>query len=95
MLQIPCPFCGVRDDAEFRYRGDARAERPPASAEASRFAAYVYMRENPKGWHLEYWQHAHGCRRVLAVWRHTETHAIAWVGYADAPPPVPPDGGAP
>ncbi len=23
MLRIPCPWCGERDETEFRYRGDA------------------------------------------------------------------------
>ena len=23
MLRISCPWCGVRDEVEFRYRGDA------------------------------------------------------------------------
>jgi len=28
MLRIPCPWCGVRDESEFRYRGDATRSRP-------------------------------------------------------------------
>ncbi len=87
MLRIHCPFCGLRDEVEFRYRGDATARRPAAEANEEAFFAYVYARDNPRGWHLEWWLHTHGCRQVLKVKRHTLTHEIAWVGLpADAPP---------
>lgn len=99
MHRIRCPFCGMRDEAEFRYRGDATVARPePAAgdsddaAETEAFLAYVYARDNPRGWHLEWWHHAGGCRRVVKVQRHTLTHAIAWTGWASEPaPPPPPD----
>jgi len=87
MLRITCPCCGQRDEAEFRYRGDATVARPAPEAGAEAFLDYVYLRDNPRGWHLEWWQHAQGCRQVLKVRRHTATHAIAWVGLPqDAPP---------
>ena len=28
MLRIRCPWCGVRDEIEYRYRGDATRVRP-------------------------------------------------------------------
>lgn len=88
MLRIPCPWCGERDEIEFRYRGDASVTRPAADAELAAFIAYVYQRENPLGWHLEWWLHAGGCHRLLKVLRHTVSHEIRWVGSAqDAPPP--------
>jgi methylglutamate dehydrogenase subunit B len=77
MLQIPCPFCGPRDEAEFHYKGDASVSRPAGDAPQAAFLAFVYERENPKGWHDEYWQHVSGCRSVLRVRRNTLTHAIA------------------
>lgn len=80
MLRIQCPRCGVRDETEFRYRGDARVARPDADAALDAFAAYVYQRENPRGWHLEWWLHVGGCRGLLKVLRHTLTHEIRWVG---------------
>jgi len=82
MLQIACPHCGVRDESEFRYRGDAGAVRPPADAPIDAFVDYVYTRANPEGWHTEWWLHAYGCRRVLKIVRDTATNAIAGV----APP---------
>jgi heterotetrameric sarcosine oxidase delta subunit len=76
MLRIACPFCGVRDEVEFRYRGDATRRRPDAGAGEGAFHAYVYERDNHLGWHEEWWLHVHGCRRLLRVVRHTLTHEI-------------------
>jgi sarcosine oxidase subunit delta len=84
MLRIPCPFCGVRDEVEFRYRGDASVTRPGGEADMVAFAAYVYERDNVRGWTLEWWQHVGGCRRTLKVRRHTMTHTISHVGEPDA-----------
>lgn len=90
MLRIPCPWCGERDETEFRYRGDASRVRPPADAAVEAFVAYVYARDNPLGWHLEWWLHVGGCRRLLKVQRHTLSHEIHWVGAPrDAAPPPP------
>lgn len=82
MLRITCPHCGVRDEVEFRYRGDASVQRPLADADAAAFVAYVYERDNPRGWHHEWWYHAAGCRQYLQLWRHTVTHTIHAVGTA-------------
>ena len=76
MLRIPCPWCGERDEIEFRYRGDASLSRPEADAGLEAFDAYVYRRDNDCGWHVEWWLHTGGCRRLLAVLRHTMTHEI-------------------
>jgi len=89
MLRIHCPWCGVRDEVEFRYRGDAGVARPQADAALAAFATYVYERENPRGWHLEWWLHVGGCRRLLKVLRHTLTHEIRWVGEAHETAAVP------
>jgi len=87
--RIDCPHCGPRDEAEFRYRGDATIVRPAPDAGIESFAAYVYDRANPLGWHVEWWQHVHGCRSVLKLVRHTGTHAIAWVGAPGDSPEIP------
>ena len=76
MLRIPCPYCGERDELEFRYRGDASRSRPAADGGFDTFAAYVYERDNPRGWHLEWWLHVGGCRKLLRVERDTLTHEI-------------------
>jgi heterotetrameric sarcosine oxidase delta subunit len=87
MLRIPCPWCGPRDESEFRYRGDAGRLRPPGDAGLAAFTAYVYERANPLGWHLEWWLHVGGCRRLLKVLRHTMSHEIRWVGAPQDEPP--------
>lgn len=85
MHRIRCPFCGERDEAEFRYRGDATLARPKTEDTAA-FLAYVYERDNPRGRHVEWWQHVHGCRSVVKVVRDTATHDITWTGRpTDAP----------
>jgi sarcosine oxidase subunit delta len=91
MLRIPCPWCGERDETEFRYRGDAGRLRPDAQAPLDDFIAYVYERDNPLGWHLEWWLHSGGCRQLLKVVRHTLTHEIRAVSSAHEQPPLPPD----
>jgi heterotetrameric sarcosine oxidase delta subunit len=76
MLRIRCPFCGERDETEFRFRGDASVVRPPAEADLAAFSTYVYERDNPLGWHSEWWLHVGGCRQLLRLERHTLTHQI-------------------
>jgi methylglutamate dehydrogenase subunit B len=95
MLRIPCPHCGLRDESEFRYRGDAGVVRPEGEAGPEAFSAYVYERANPRGWHAEWLLHAGGCRQVLKVVRHTGTHAIAAVGLPGDDLPLPDEGAAP
>ena len=88
MLRIPCPWCGARDEVEFRYRGDAGKSRPAATDPAAAFAAYVFVRDNPLGWHLEWWLHVGGCRRLFKVERHTLSHEIRWAGPPGEQPPL-------
>ncbi len=77
MLRIRCPYCGERDEIEFRYRGDASAARPASEQDdAAAFSAYVYERDNPRGWHLEWWLHVGGCRKLLKIARHTLSHEL-------------------
>ena len=89
MHRIDCPWCGVRDELEFRYRGDATVRRPQPGAQPFAYYDYVYTRDNPKGWHVEWWHHVSGCRQHIKVVRHTVTHEIAAVGKAGDPLAVP------
>ncbi|MDO6964440.1 sarcosine oxidase subunit delta [Rhizobium alvei] len=73
---ITCPHCGKRPTEEFSIRGDASIRRPDANASEKVWFDYVFIRDNPMGRHLEYWQHASGCRRWLIVERDTVTHAV-------------------
>lgn len=79
---ISCPHCGVRPKEEFTIRGDASLARPAADADADAWYDYVYLRDNPRGRHKEYWHHSSGCRRWLVVERDTVTHAVHTVSDA-------------
>ena len=78
MLLISCPFCGPRDEIEFRSGGQSHIARPGPAAEVSdeAWGAYLFERENPKGDHKERWVHAAGCRQWFNVVRDTVTHEI-------------------
>lgn len=76
MLRIPCPFCGLRDHAEFDYEGDATIFYPALDEGPEAWVEAVFHRENPRGPHREHWRHARGCGAWLVVARDTLTHAI-------------------
>lgn len=76
MLRIHCPVCGPRDHTEFSYEGDATVEYPPLDAPTAAWFEAVFLRENPRGPHLELWHHVQGCRSFLVVERDTLTHEI-------------------
>lgn len=76
MLNIPCPWCGLRPHVEFTYGGDATKQRPADDATTEQWIDYVYLRDNPCGPHLERWHHHAGCRQWFAVNRNTRTHAF-------------------
>lgn len=81
MLRIPCPYCGTRDQDEFRYGGEAPIIRPenPDQASDQQWAEYLFYRENVKGPHLERWLHTFGCRQWFLIERDTLTHEITQV----------------
>jgi methylglutamate dehydrogenase subunit B len=83
-VRIVCPYCGERGNEEFNYLGDASLARPdPTGMDATgAFSDYVYVRDNPRGLHREYWQHVAGCRSWLIVTRDTVSHQIADVAFA-------------
>jgi len=78
MLRIECPWCGARAQTEFAYGGDATVERPrdPDAATLGEWLDYVYLRDNPRGPHWEWWHHLAGCRRWIRVRRDTLTHEV-------------------
>lgn len=83
MLRINCPFCGTRDHPEFHYGGDATLTRPNQdNTDVATWVDYVFMRDNPKGPHREYWQHLQGCRAWMIISRDTLTHEITEVTLA-------------
>lgn len=91
MLSIPCPWCGPRDETEFRYGGESHISYPadPAALSDAEWADYLFMRGNPKGDFDERWCHSTGCRRWFNVRRHTVTQEISAVWPPGQPRPVP------
>ncbi len=81
MHQIHCPWCGVRDETEFRYQGDASIKIPSLEASEAATFDYVYVRDNPRGWHTEWWHHVGGCRSWVKVVRNTATHEVHAAGW--------------
>ncbi len=83
---ISCPHCGM----------PVPRKNSPSGGDASLITAggpmpalttwydYVYLRDNPRGRHKEYWHHSSGCRRWLIVERDTVTHAVHTVSDAGA-----------
>ena len=78
MLLIPCPHCGLREQTEFSYGGDAGVSRPaaPEDADDATWIEYLYLRDNPKGEHTELWQLTFGCRQWVRVRRNVVSHEI-------------------
>jgi heterotetrameric sarcosine oxidase delta subunit len=78
MLRLKCPYCGTRDQAEFRCGGEANRSRPrhPAQCSDREWAEYLFYRENPKGRLHERWVHSYGCRQWFNVIRDTVTHDV-------------------
>ena len=83
MLRINCPHCGERDYTEFRYGGDANKRRPAhGTGDLQAWHDHVFVFDNLKGPHREYWQHLLGCRQWLVVERNTATNAVGAVALA-------------
>jgi sarcosine oxidase subunit delta len=78
MLLLECPWCGPRDEIEFRCGGQSHITRPEPFDQVSdeEWARYLFFRVNPKGLHYERWVHEAGCRRWFNVARDTQTHQI-------------------
>ena len=71
-------------------RRTSSARRSPRMTDDAPWAAYLFMRHNPKGPIRERWRHAHGCGRWFHVLRDTVSDDILAVyRIGDPPPPVP------
>jgi heterotetrameric sarcosine oxidase delta subunit len=81
MLLISCPWCGPREETEFRYGGQAHVAYPerPLELDDATWGEYLFVRDNPKGPFAERWVHTAGCRRWFNVVRDTVTDEISAV----------------
>jgi heterotetrameric sarcosine oxidase delta subunit len=90
MLLVPCPWCGLRDEVEFRYGGQAHVNYPvdPDALSDEEWADFLFMRDNPRGDFRERWFHAAGCRRWFNAIRDTETYGFETTYPPFAEPPT-------
>ncbi|SFB43180.1 sarcosine oxidase subunit alpha/sarcosine oxidase subunit delta [Amycolatopsis marina] len=90
MMLIPCPWCGPRNENEYRYGGQAHVAYPadPHALSDEQWARYLFFRENPKGIFAERWCHTAGCRRWFNVLRDTVTNTIHAAYRIDEAKPV-------
>ncbi|MCC5867829.1 MAG: sarcosine oxidase subunit delta [Gammaproteobacteria bacterium] len=88
MMQLQCPYCGVRDEMEFRFGGQSHITRPSPEATDAEWADYLFNRDNLKGVHAERWYHGFGCGRWFNVLRDTSTHEMLGVYRMGAPRPA-------
>ena len=95
MLQIACPYCGVRDEPEFTFGGPAHVTRPAFEVTDAEWTSYLFGRDNPRGWSAERWCHSFGCNRWFNVVRDTRTHEIHAIYAMRAPKPGLPPGETP
>jgi len=77
MQLFPCPFCGTRDETEFRFLGEADRPRPAGGGGASLAAwtRYLYFQRNLKGRVAEIWSHA-PCGETFRMERDNVTHVV-------------------
>ena len=89
MFLIECPYCGVRDESEFSYGGEAHIARPidPYALNEQEWGDYLFFRTNPKGMHKERWVHTSGCRRWFNAERDTATYKFRSVYKIGERPP--------
>ncbi len=72
MQVYTCPFCGLRDEREFFFAGEAGAARPDTTGPVSdaEWAEYVRMRRNALGRAREVWMHL-TCGELFVMERDT------------------------
>ncbi len=74
MLMLQCPCCGLdADETELTPGGEAHLKRYGPDSSDEDFEAYLFLRNNPKGVHLERWRHANGCGKWFLAARCTVT----------------------
>ena len=78
MHRFECPFCGPRDETEFRFGAEAGKRRPePASTTtAGEWAEYLHFRSAPRGPAREIWVHL-TCGEFFMMERNTQTHVVS------------------
>lgn len=79
MLIVRCPYCGPRDQIEFRSGGEADRARPAnqSALTDAQWADYLFMRRNVKGVQRERWNHVASCGKWFTLARDTRSHRFS------------------
>ena len=77
MQQFPCPFCGLRNEQEFHFAGEAGTVRPDTANEVSdeNWSDYLDNNHNPKGETREIWVHL-TCQEYFIMRRDSVTMEV-------------------
>jgi heterotetrameric sarcosine oxidase delta subunit len=76
MMQINCPHCGPRAQAEFTYERTVDSV-VPLDAKPEVAMEILFTRHNPRGVDEEIWRHTYGCRAWMVLTRHRVTNEIS------------------
>ena len=79
MMQIDCPHCGPRAQAEFTYERTVDSVVPLDAAPEDAMNT-LFTRANPRGVDQEIWRHTFGCRAWMVLTRHRVTNEISAIG---------------
>ncbi|MEM8730037.1 MAG: sarcosine oxidase subunit delta [Pseudomonadota bacterium] len=77
MQRFRCPFCGLRDEREFRFMAEAGKTRPDTTADVSPedWATYLHAQRNEKGLVREVWMHL-TCAELFLLERDSVTMEV-------------------
>ena len=80
MQQFPCPFCGLRNEQEFHFVGEAGKTRPDTASKVSPpdWADYLYTQKNAMGEVREVWMHS-PCAEIFIMRRDSVSMAVLGV----------------
>ena len=78
MMQINCPHCGPRAQAEFIYERTVDSV-VPLNAAPDEAMTILFTRANPRGVDEEIWRHTYGCRVWMVLTRHRVINDISGV----------------
>lgn len=73
MMQITCPWCGLRNATEFTQHGEKPPRPEVATTTRKEWHDYLYTRNNTWGVVKELWFHSSGCRQFFSL--HRDTYA--------------------
>ena len=77
MLESPAPIAASATTPSSATAATPSKARPAhGTGDLKAWHDYVFLFDNPKGPHREYWQHVLGCRQWLVLERNTATNEV-------------------